>query len=541
MNSKITLPSNLSEPEVSAPENSAEQAGEHVDKWGEARAAYPIYAALAKQFELSQPPHPQGELPPAKPTREIFDGDLAWLDEIDSKIKAFQIRQLPPSILNDNEEGLRAFIHRQLRKQEKSDADRDKIDFLVVQYFALCAPESMYHEEITLQDVARVLQPVISNSDLDPVDWCAPLEEMLNSIKEFRSLRDLLEQGLLEKGRLLKESSGPLFYDPGALITFARFNFLVRRAFIRLLHTDQAAVVKAVDEIERSGVRSVDCRRAGLTAAESVASLKLYAQNWRPLFHKDYSESAVTRSFDQLLALRADLEDALSKLRSDAQAAAQQEQSSAAAEAPAAEASATEAQAPEPETQRPPEESSGGAAVELQMEAAEPAEASTKPHDLMKPNEPVPTSEATSATTSPAESPAASEADIFQNAITEQLRANQPSGSRTMSTIVLKNSKVLLSSWEVDAFVGDNGPDTEGLRRAVLARAMIAVAMDTLRQTGEAGPLKIALDRARTEIAFFQARVEEAKQSKNVEAAVNLGISTKRLLSFIEESEKIER
>jgi hypothetical protein len=34
--------------------------------------------------------------------------------------------------------------------------------------------------------------------------------------------------------------------------------------------------------------------------------------------------------------------------------------------------------------------------------------------------------------------------------------------------------------------------------------------------------------------------VESAKRAKNTEAAVNLGISTKRLLSFIEEAEKLQ-
>ena len=109
-----------------------------------------------------------------------------------------------------------------------------------------------------------------------------------------------------------------------------------------------------------------------------------------------------------------------------------------------------------------------------------------------------------------------------------------------MSTIVLKNTKVLLSSWEVAAFVSDAGQESEDLRRAVVARAAIAVAMDSRKQTGETASLEKALETAHSEVGYFQGRVEHAKQSKNVEAAVNLGISTKRLLSFIEESEKLQ-
>jgi hypothetical protein len=45
---------------------------------------------------------------------------------------------------------------------------------------------------------------------------------------------------------------------------------------------------------------------------------------------------------------------------------------------------------------------------------------------------------------------------------------------------------------------------------------------------------------ARGEVSYFQGRVEQSKRAKNTEAAVNLGISTKRLLSFMEEAEKLQ-
>ena len=73
-------------------------------QWTEARHAYPLYAALATQFNSGPLPHPAGELPPERPSRETFDTDLQWLDGIDERVRAFQIRQLPPEILNASEE-----------------------------------------------------------------------------------------------------------------------------------------------------------------------------------------------------------------------------------------------------------------------------------------------------------------------------------------------------------------------------------------------------------------------------------------------------
>ena len=109
-----------------------------------------------------------------------------------------------------------------------------------------------------------------------------------------------------------------------------------------------------------------------------------------------------------------------------------------------------------------------------------------------------------------------------------------------MSTVVLQHTKVLLSSWEVAAFVSEGDQEAEDLRRAVVARALLAVASEERKRTGESTGLSSALVLARSEVSYFQGRVEHAKKGKNTEAAVNLGISTKRLLSFIEEAEKLQ-
>ncbi len=85
-------------------------------QWKEARRVYPLYAAFAAQFDLLPLPYPPGELPPARPTRSVFDSDLKWLDAVDQKVLAYQMRQIPSEILNASEESLRALVHRQLRK-----------------------------------------------------------------------------------------------------------------------------------------------------------------------------------------------------------------------------------------------------------------------------------------------------------------------------------------------------------------------------------------------------------------------------------------
>jgi hypothetical protein len=541
----LNIPANTPSNALLDPEKPAQAASNPSDlpaRWAEARLAYPLYAALATQFNLAPLPYPAGQLPPARATHEVLDRDLTWFAGIDEKVRAFQIRQLPSETLNANEASLRAFILRQLRKPDKTTVDRDKIDLLLVQYFALCAPEELYRSQIRLEDVAKVLKPVLAQADATPLEWCEPLDKILDTADHCESLRDLMEGGLLEKGRMLKDAAGCMFYDPAALVAFCRFNFLLRRAFIRLLHADLSAVGHAVDTLEATGVKSVDCRRAGLSAAETTVQLRFFYENWRQPFQKDYTESSVTHAFEQLLALRADLEEALAKGGAKGAKTAEPAVSSAPkAEAPAPSpakpaASTPVVHAPVAAQATPPK------SEVLKIEAPKAAEPT--------PNAPAATAKSPAAPLAPpktkravsdstATPTGAAEAEKCLEAIWEQLIAVPPSRGRSMSTVVLQDTKVLLSSWEVAAFVAEGGQESEDLRRAVVARALLAVAMDQRKRSGEESALDSALALARSEVSYFQGRVEQAKRAKNTEAAVNLGISTKRLLSFVEEAEKL--
>jgi hypothetical protein len=123
--------------------------------------------------------------------------------------------------------------------------------------------------------------------------------------------------------------------------------------------------------------------------------------------------------------------------------------------------------------------------------------------------------------------------------IWEQLIATPPAPGRSMTTIRLGAARVLLSSWEVNAFVSEDGPSAEDLRRAVVARALVSAATESTRETGNATSLDRALAVARVEVTRLLERVDVAKQAKDTEAAVNMGISAKRLNSAIDEAEKL--
>jgi hypothetical protein len=496
--SKPSLPAQLSFAEVSA-------------IWAQVRLVYPLYAALATQFEIAPAPYPASEVPPARPTRAQFERDRKWLDSIDERVLAYQIRQVPPELLNASEESLRALIKRQLQKRDKTSVDRDKIDLLLVQYFVFCAPDDLAHNDVSLDQVVKVLEPVLGDQDATPLEWYRPLQTILDKIARCNSLRDMLEEGLLEQARLLKDSGGNAFYDPPALVAFCRFNFLLRRAFIRLLHADLTAMRNAIASLELKGVKTVDCRRASLSAAETIPQLRFFCETWRQPFQNDYTQSSVSHAFERLLALRADLEEALAK---------------ASAKPPEVSPAANHV-----EQTAPSQELASGA--HLAPDLVNPAQ-----NTLAQPAEAAPSADKVSELSA---KPSDSSLDIesCEAMIAQQLAGAPPGPARMMSTVTLQDTKVLLSGWEVAAFTSPDTEEAADMRRAVVARALLAVATDQRKRSGDETALASAIALACDEMPYFQARIVQAKNERQTEIAVNLGISTKRLVSFMEEAEKL--
>jgi len=470
---------------IPTPAKSKSEALRPQTQWTEARSVFPIYLALAKQLEI-EVPFPQARALPEKPDIDLFSEVQAWLDAMDQKVMVHQLRHLlQMTTLNASESGLRALIQRHWRKALKNKTDRDKVDFLLVQYFALCAPPKIYHKQIETADVAQVMQPVLGDVDTKPLSWAEPLEKMIAALRGFRSLREILKTDFIDQGRKLKESLAGGFYEPPAMVAFIRFNFLLRRTLIELMHADLIAIRSGLAQLDGSGVRIIDCHHCGLSSAEPLAKVKELADEWKQPFQKEYTERTVSQAFEKLLGLRTDVEQAIEKITNKAVSTAKPAPANTRAAAPAA-----------------------------------PKAPSQPAQQLVEPA-------------------AAVDFETCMEQIWEQLIATPPSKGRSMTTVKIGGARLLMSSWEVAAFVSENDTTADDLRRAVVARAMVTAALESAKETGNATSLDRALQVARVEVTRLQERVDVAKQAKDTEAAVNLGISTKRLLSALDEAEKL--
>ena len=279
-------------------------------QWNCARRLYPIYFELAREFAIDVKVCADLETGADTPGKEAVEQANHWLEQLDQIIQVHQLRQFLQTSSLINQDALVSLLQHFLAKATKTDIIRDKIDFLLVQYFSQLAPAGITDADVDLGFVAKALEPVLGEVELKPPVWLNALDRVLEASRRCRSLDDLLHGGVLEQGRKAKSLAGDLFYLPVALTAFTRFGYLMRRAFFRLMLGDLNTILDGLTELEDKGVETIDCRRAQFSAQEPIVRLRVICQSWKVMFQADYSSGSPLR---MLVDLRASVEYALGR------------------------------------------------------------------------------------------------------------------------------------------------------------------------------------------------------------------------------------
>jgi hypothetical protein len=520
--------------------------GEVAEFWRVARRLYSVYIELDRTFELDMPPCPELEDAADRPETDARERVLQWFDQVDARVQVWQLRQLLQSTNLQNEENLRFLIARHLEKAQKNEADKDKIDFLLVQYFAHCAPHGL--TETALEEVARVLEPAMGKRPETFPEWASSLDAKLRKLNESNSLEELQNSGALQEVRELKLAVGDEYFDPGFLVAFTRFNFLARRAFFHAMHLDLHAIRESVNELERLGYATVDCRDAGLTESESLDQVRHVVHQWKTPFRAPYSGGS---SFLQLILLRHALQHTLQIARENAAAQAPAPQPPPEPSIQAAPVTVEAPNAMEPVVMQA-EEAVAAAPISPEAEisvVAVPtveAEAVAEPAASSQPAEPDPSdvilrpAQSAAPSAEPNAEAQAEEESYLVRCVTdiaEQLNAVPAKKVPGVSAIVLGGCKLLIATWEAQAFA-QTDPTAQALQRTVAARTILHVCMERHKKN-EPTDLAAAMDIARAQVEEIKIHVEAAKESKNIDAAVNLAATSKRLSTLVAEGEKM--
>jgi hypothetical protein len=265
---------------------------------------------MAREFVIDIPGCADLEAHVDTPGRESVEQAQQWLNALDEKIQVHQLRQFLQTSSLVDADGLIALLTHFLSKTPRSDSGRDKIDFLMVQYFSQGAPSELDDNNADVAYVAQALEPILGTVELKTPVWLNALDRVLDSARRCRSLDELLHGGVLEQGRKAKAQAGDLFYLPIALVAFTRFGYLMRRAFFRLMLADLNNILDGLTELEEKGVETIDCRRAQFSDKEPIIRLRMICQSWKVMFQAEYSSGQPLR---MLVDLRASVDAALGR------------------------------------------------------------------------------------------------------------------------------------------------------------------------------------------------------------------------------------
>jgi hypothetical protein len=445
-------------------------------EWRTARRLYPFYSALIREFQLDIPHCKDLEHPVDRNEREVLDRIQNWFANVDSQVQVAQMRQLLQGHRFGEEQVLRGLLLRHLPQDSGDENLRDKLDYLLVQYFAAVAPHHPHDDDVTSAEVEESLRPVLGAVERREFAWVKELDNIAESVDRCSSLGELLASGLVEMGRKAKRDLGAEYFKPAALIEITRFNFRLRLGFFRLMHSDLHAIRNAVQELETMGITSVDCREAGLGSEEPIATLRSLCHQWKKPFREAYRAG---QSFRQLGLVRDILQKAVvAQWAKKAKAAEEQ-----------------------------------GDSTEPQLAAAAKAEP-----DATDTNDSSETLE-----------------QVIES-ISEQLFASKE--KTTVSTVVLGGSKQVLASWEVNAFVRGGEASGLAIQRAVAARCLLSESAEKVKN-GQPNGLASSLECGHIQAAMIQEHVAKARDRGDIDSAVSLAATAKRLLALIDETEKL--
>jgi hypothetical protein len=536
-------------------------------EWRAARRIYPIYMGIIHRFRLDEPPCRELECPIDRSEREALSRVREWLAHMDQTIQVYQLRLFLQTSPATNQATLQALVERPLSKHVKSDSDRDKVDFLLVQYFAQSAPIEVLRRQPALDEVADVLSPILGELICDIPPWLVPLEQVLRRLMHCRTMGDLLAQDVLAQARKIKKGAEDLYFESSALIVIARFNYLVRQTFFKLLRGDVDAIRDGLKLLATKGISTLNCEQARLSPAEPASNLLEICARWKELFYADYSAG---HRFEQISKIRTAVEAAATAhfgtiLRTSEPHVA-------------AAANATASGAPSPVL-------SGGlphfspAAISLVGEdllgngllehppAAEQLSTDDFDHEFsetdplgLEPDFKASRSErwrsapqasrttfegslaATLGTAAALSHPRPAGLPSDVQAVLRQLAdflKSQPALGRSASaTLVLGSARLVLSSWEVAAFVSGTGEFYEIMRVGVAVRVLLSQQLQKCRAGTNLAPLDRLIKIAHTEAARIQTAIAEARDSRDIESAVTLSATLQRLRELLEEAEQ---
>lgn len=221
-----------------------------------------FYSRLLKDKLGHEIPVPQ-EVAAAAAEQEKISESLQllgrWLSLLDLAIAPVMVRDgLKEITTKESAEGLLRYY---FRKHSPEDADRDKADFVVTYLFRLMGMPLRSAEEWSIEEPSRFEEEIYAILSLEEV---LPLpDEHRQLVREFPFIRQeaedirhfdaLMDSGIMQRVRDIKQRFGYSFYHPRVLATIAEYNVFIGNRFDELFREAARSIKQFAVSVQEAG------------------------------------------------------------------------------------------------------------------------------------------------------------------------------------------------------------------------------------------------------------------------------------------------
>ena len=181
------------------------------------------------------------------PSQPVSEPGHQWLSLLDMAVQPQPLR----SYLKEHDVGepaLQAMIRFLVAKKSHSQADRDKVDWLVTHLFKVREEQS---NNLTGW-VKSAMEDILKGIDFPPLSAdaqasMAEIPALLDEVRYFESFSQITDSRIIQRGRDLKNQFGEEFFHPGVLTPIVNYNLL----FGKIFHAMLQETMQKVHELTR--------------------------------------------------------------------------------------------------------------------------------------------------------------------------------------------------------------------------------------------------------------------------------------------------
>ncbi|MCH7978512.1 MAG: hypothetical protein IH935_05985 [Acidobacteria bacterium] len=182
------------------------------------------------------------------PSQPVSEPGQQWLGLLDMAVQPQPLR----SYLKEHDVGepaLQAMIRFLVAKKSHSQADRDKVDWLVTHLFKVREEQS---NNLTGW-VKSAMEDILKGIDFSPLSAdaqasMAEIPALLDEVRYFESFSQITDSRIIQRGRELKNQFGEEFFHPDVLTPIVNYNLL----FGKIFHAMLQETMQKVHDLARS-------------------------------------------------------------------------------------------------------------------------------------------------------------------------------------------------------------------------------------------------------------------------------------------------